>query len=243
MCNCRSPIRRAGDDVAVLCREPETVEQRTRFVGAGGNTGRQRRSEHEPISPFALGQQRQRRLQHRAVIRAHPELRIDRPVDSQCCKRAQPGNRILLGRQQSQLIADSRTADRFKCAVPHRRACQLERVMFDPEVQAPRVSGQSKQPGGIVCEAPVVKDPQLPLVEIVEGTRNAQQLPTVRSGQRERDRVDREIPPSEILASTGWLNLGQRSGLCIPLTSARAMSNRTPSISRVAVEKRSCARR
>ena len=139
---------------------------------------------------------------------------MNRAVEPERAQRHEPGDRILLARQQLQFGADPGSADRAERATPDRRGRQRQRVGLDLEAQAARVPHEAKQPRGIVDEAPVVQHAEAAVFEVLQSVRGGGQLPV---DERDRDRVDREVAALEILGQRRGLNLGQRSRMGVRL--------------------------
>ena len=103
--------------------------------------------------------------------------------------------------EQPQLVADPCAADRAQRAGGERRVDELTGVRLDLEPEPGAVAGEPQQPGRVVDEARVVEHSQAPLVRRSASPRSAPPGAPLgsRPAERQRNRVDREVPPQEIL--------------------------------------------
>ena len=116
----------------------------------------------------------------------------------------------LLG-AQPQLGGDATPGDRSQGPRRERPADQLERLGLDLEAQPRRVAGQAQQAGRVVDEASLVQHPQPPRAQIIEGVLRRDQPAPVLAAQWQGDRVDREVPPRQVLLDGAGTDLRQRA--------------------------------
>ena len=123
---------------------------------------------------------------------------VDRPGEAEVGCALEDGNRVKLGRHQSQFAPDPGAADGVQGAGCDGSGRELPRVRCDREAESRRITRQPQQPRRVVLEARVVEHGQGAPLEVVMGTRRRQQHSGVIAGETERDRVDREVAPQQV---------------------------------------------
>jgi hypothetical protein len=160
-----------------------------------------RRERHRPLHPLGVD----------AEIR--PEQRPAESVALQLPQR----RRLRLAQQQAQLGAQPRARDRRHGAVRDGLGREPAGVLVGGEPEPRRIAGEPQQARRVVAERAVVQHPERAGREIVRGTRVVGQL-AVREVQR--DRVDREIAPRQVLGQRrAELDVRQRPRALVALAS------------------------
>jgi hypothetical protein len=177
----------AASSVSVgIEREPveQLGERRTRQMARG-------QAEHHEVSSTVGGEQLEGSPGERGI--RQPEALVDRPVELQLAELLEDRDRVALPRREPELGPDPGPTHGSHRAGADRRACQLERVLLDSELEAARIPGEPQQARWVVDEAPVVEDPEQLGFEVLERIRRDCQFAGVGSAERQRDRVDGEV--------------------------------------------------
>lgn len=91
--------------------------------------------------------------------------------------------------------------------------------LLQPEAQSGGVAGGSHQAGGVVPQAVLVKEPELPALQIKAATMRIEQMRrTTVWIEQERHGVNGEVPASKILFKTAEANLRIRRRAGVPLS-------------------------
>src|SRR5205085_4704030 len=131
------------------------------------------------------------------------EAGIELAVELELPQARQRSDRVSLPGQQPELRADPRSADRSKRARADCLGHKLAGSGFDLEPQSGVVSREAKHARGIVDEAALVQHTKEPRLEVLQRARGCGQLAGAVPGERDRDRVDGEVSPSQILLQRG----------------------------------------
>ncbi len=196
---------RGQDRVAVGGREGQRIEQRCELLA---RDLQRRDRERQPVPPAVLRQQPERAPGEPPVRDA--ERRMNRSIETQRVQALEGGDGIALLREQPQLVADACAADRRQRAAVDQRS----RVGVDGEAQAAGVAGQAEHARRVVDEARFVEHAQ---AAARAGPPALQEPSQAAVGERQRDRVDGEIAPQQILLEARRDHVGQRAGMGVGL--------------------------
>ena len=110
-----------------------------------------------------------------------------------------PRHRPLLLQQQGQLTPESRSRKPAENPLLHRLADQRCRVRLEVEAEPVLQSETAEDAGGIVLEGLVMQDPQQPLLQISRSAERIEEPEAALRIEANRQGVDREVPPRQIL--------------------------------------------
>ncbi len=127
-------------------------------------------------------------------------------------ERAQRCDRVLFAEREPQLGAEARTRDRRQSARRDRLLRQRRRARLERETEARAIARQAQQSRWVIEKALLVQHAQAPVAQVFERVRRRAKLRTSHAAERQRDRVDREVTPPQILLERAGANLGQRAG-------------------------------
>ncbi len=156
--------------------------------------------------------------EHR-LLKAQP--RVQRVQHAQLIHRRQRRDRVRFGQRQSQLSADPCAGDRLQRARRDRRCSQRGGVVLDLEPEPGAVTRHPQQACRVVAEALLVQHAQRARGEVLERALDRDQPAPPLTTERQRDRVDGEVTPREVLLDAARAHVGQgtgrRVGLCAQL--------------------------
>ena len=85
------------------------------------------------------------------------------------------------------------------------------------EAVAVLVAQRAEEPGRVVDEGEVVEDPQDAGLQVAKAAEEVDQAPEVLALERDREGVDREVAPVEVLPDRGLLDRGQGARVVVEL--------------------------
>src|SRR6266571_1319999 len=98
---------------------------------------------------------------------------MDRSVEPELMQGDKGGDRVVLSSQEPQLGPGAVARHGGESALPDRSPGGRESAGLDLEPQASRVASEPQQASGVVGEAPLVQDPELTGLQVIERAGNS----------------------------------------------------------------------
>src|SRR5919106_2681172 len=163
----------------------------------------------------------ERALEEPSRLLVSPEMRVDRTVGAQLAEPHDAAGRSRILEKRLQLVAEPRrgeVADEPHLDAPAGEPC---RVLLQAKPVARLVPDAAEDPRRVVDEREVVEDAEDARLQVGTSAEGIGEPPEVRLLERHGHRVDREVPPEEILAQPGPLDRRERARRVVELGARR----------------------
>ena len=222
------PRRETGQEPEILTRQHQTAGEA--LPPGGLQTGRESHESQPPGLDGRIGDPRQTIPVVRRPRSAEPlprgvvqrDLGLDRPQHAQLGQpldAAQGQRRIA--QQQGQLVPQARARKLIEGPFRQRHVGQMQGLGRDLEAEPQLQAHGAQDAGGVVDEREAVQHPQRLVLEVAPAAEEIDQIEARLRSQADRQGIDREVAPEEVLPQGRRLHLGERRGLPVKLAPGR----------------------